>query len=129
MAAVVLTRRVQWMDTDAAGIWHYSTIIRWAEEAEAELHRRAGVSDITFGATPRVHVEFDFRTPVRFDDEVSIEFGVDEMGESSIVYGLVVKRAGDEIARGRIIAAFIDRATGKKQAWPAPARQGLSRRD
>jgi len=56
------------MDTDAAGIWHYSTSIRFVEAAEAELHRQLGIIDLTFGLTPRAHVEFDFHRTARFDD-------------------------------------------------------------
>lgn len=70
MRSVTIRRRVQWIDTDAAGIWHHSLATRWAEEAEAELHRELGIIDETFGATPRVRTEFDFSDPLRFDDEV-----------------------------------------------------------
>ncbi len=44
-ASTTLQRRVQWIDTDAAGIWHHSNVVRWAEEAEAELHRQLGIID------------------------------------------------------------------------------------
>ena len=53
---ITIKRRVEWMDTDAAGIWYHSTVIRWAEDAEAELHRQLGIVQRTFGATPRVNI-------------------------------------------------------------------------
>src|ERR687887_445643 len=53
-ARVVLRRRIEWMDTDAAGIYHWTTVFRLAEAAEAALHTALGIVDLTFGATPRV---------------------------------------------------------------------------
>ncbi|MCH7845064.1 MAG: hypothetical protein IH850_04460 [Acidobacteria bacterium] len=85
-SSVSIRRRVQWIDTDAAGIWHHSTVARWAEEAEAELHRQLGIIDQTFGATPRVVVEFEFRSPLRFDDVVDVTITVAKLGRSSITY-------------------------------------------
>ena len=114
------------MDTDAAGIWHYSTIIRWAEEAEAELHRELGVITQTFGSTPRVHIEFDFRMPVRFDDEVEVRLHVSGLGESSITYEVELSRATEIVATGQIVAVLIDRATGRKQPWPERLRTALA---
>jgi acyl-CoA thioesterase FadM len=41
-ARIRIRRRVEWMDTDAAGIHHSSTVIRFAEAAEAEPHSAQG---------------------------------------------------------------------------------------
>ena len=93
-SSITIVRRVQWMDTDAAGIWHHSTVIRWVEEAEAELHRRLGIIAETFGTTPRVHVEYDLHTPVVFDDEVDVILEVGTVGDASVSYGISVTRDG-----------------------------------
>jgi hypothetical protein len=66
--SVTISRRVQWMDTDAAGIWHYSTVLRWAEKAETELHRLLGIVGDTFGVSwgdPAGRVRFLSLTKVR----------------------------------------------------------------
>ena len=60
-ARVVLRRRIEWMDTDAAGIYHWTTVFRLAEAAEAALHTALGIADFTFGATPRVAVAGELR--------------------------------------------------------------------
>lgn len=124
--SISIVRRVQWMDTDAAGIWHHSTIIRWAEEAEAELHRNLGIISETFGVTPRVHVEFDFGVPLRFDDEVTLTLTVASLGESSITYEIELSHGSAEVAKGKMVAVLIDRATGRKQPWPVHLRTALS---
>ncbi|HJU51963.1 MAG TPA: thioesterase family protein [Acidimicrobiia bacterium] len=128
MTAPTLTieRRVQWMDTDAAGIWHHSTLVRWAEEAEAELHRQVGIIAETFGATPRVHVEFDYFLPLRFDELVRLTLSVGELGRTSISYELDLVRGSERVASGKMIAVFIDRATGAKRSWPESIRSALS---
>jgi acyl-CoA thioester hydrolase len=126
MASISISRRVQWMDTDAAGIWHHSVVIRWAEEAEAELHRRLGIIDETFGATPRVRTEFEFGVPLRFDEVVDITLTVGELGTTSITYDIDVSTASEQVANGRMVAVLIDRGTGEKRSWPEELRQVLS---
>lgn len=124
-ASVRIQRRVQWMDTDAAGIWHHATIIRWTEEAEAELHRTLGILEHTFGATPRVHVSFDFKAPVRFDDLVDVTVRVASMGGSSVTYDVEVTHDGKDVAHGRMVAVLIDTETGTPRRWPPDMRQAL----
>ena len=112
-ASITLTRRVQWIDTDAAGIYHYSNVVRWAEEAEAELHRELGIIEQTFGATPRVAIEFEFHSPMRFDDVVDITITVARVGETSVTSGVEV-------------TVFTDRDTGVKKPWPDDIRQAFA---
>lgn len=114
------------MDTDAAGIWHHSTVTRWTEDAEAELHRRLGIIGETFGATPRAHVEFDFLVPLSFDEEVKVHLAVARVGESSVEYEIVVYRDEVKAVTGRLVAVLIDRATRKRRPWPPHLRQKLS---
>lgn len=120
-----IRRRVAWIDTDAAGIWHHSVIIRWLEEAEAELHRELGIIGQTFGATPRVRTEFEFLTPVRFDDVVDIILTVVSLGTTSITYHIEVAADTGPVASGRLTAVLIDRESGEKRAWPEDLRQVL----
>ncbi|MGH3649624.1 MAG: acyl-CoA thioesterase [Acidimicrobiia bacterium] len=122
---ISIQRRVQWIDTDAAGIWHHSVLIRWLEEAEAELHRDLGIIEQTFGATPRVKTEFEFFTPVRFDDLVDITLTVVDLGTTSITYEIEAAAGPTPVASGRLTAVFMDRETREKRAWPETVRQAL----
>jgi len=126
MSSLTIRRRVQWMDTDAAGIWHHSVAIRWAEEAEAELHRELGIIDETFGATPRVRTEFDFNDSLRFDDEADITLTVADMGDTSVTYDIEIAIDSKTVVRGRIITVLIDRDSGKSRSWPDHLRVALS---
>lgn len=114
------------MDTDAAGIWHHSVVIRWAEEAEAELHRQLGIIDQTFGATPRVRTGFDFRHALRFDDVVDISLAVTAVGTTSVTYQIDVTNETSLVASGQLVAVFIDRETGEKRAWTDSLRRSLT---
>lgn len=123
---ITIKRRVEWMDTDAAGIWHHSTVIRWAEDAEAELHRQLGIVQRTFGATPRVNIEFNYGVPLRFDDQVDVVISVVALGNTSITYQIDVDRDGESIAKGKMVAVFTDMESGAKKVWPQDIRQVLS---
>lgn len=124
MAAITIERRIEWMDTDAAGIWHYSTAIRFVEAAETELHRRLGIIDRTFGYTPRAHVEFDFHRTVRFDDVVEITLTVSRVGTTSATYTVTITCDGDSVASGRVVTVLIDDA-GQPAPWPSDVREAL----
>ena len=126
LPSISIQRRVQWMDTDAAGIWHHSVVIRWTEEAEAELHRRLGIIEETFGATPRVRTEFQFHDVVHFDDVVDITLTVSALGTTSVTYEVDVAMDTTRVASGKLVAVFIDRASGEKQPWPDALRRALT---
>jgi acyl-CoA thioester hydrolase len=114
------------MDTDAAGIWHHTTVVRWAEEAEAELHRQLGIVKETFGATPRVRSEFNFHAPLRFDDIVAVMLAVDRVGDSSVTYSVQVLQEDRVVADGQMVAVLIDPKSGQKRPWPERLRKILS---
>ena len=101
--ALVLRRRVQFYETDAAGIVHFSTFFRYMEEAEHALWRAAGLSisppDSTIG-WPRVHASFDFQRALRFEDEFDVHLRVAQMTQKTIRYECVVKKDDQPIATG-----------------------------
>jgi acyl-CoA thioester hydrolase len=125
MASVTIQRRIEWMDTDAAGIWHYSTAIRFVEAAETELHRRLGIIDRTFGLTPRAHVEFDFHRAVGFEDVIDITLEVAEVGTTSVTYSVTMGCGGDPVASGRVVTVLIDE-DGKPAPWQDNMRETLT---
>jgi acyl-CoA thioesterase FadM len=60
-ARIRVSYRVEWLDTNAAGVCHRTTVARFAEAAEAALHDALGIADETFGSTPRLDISFEFR--------------------------------------------------------------------
>ena len=72
-----IIRRVEFSETDMAGIVHYSNFFRYMEAAEHAFFRSIGFSVVTRNVDPpvgwpRVHAECDYRRPIRFEDELEI---------------------------------------------------------
>ena len=124
-ARVRIRRRIEWMDTDAAGIYHWSTAFRLAEAAEAEMHTGLGIAERTFGATPRVSVAADFRHPLRFNDPVDVDLAVQALGRSSVTYRLQITSEQGVAVEGRITSVLVDPGTGRALPWPEDLRAAL----
>ncbi|MEV7728841.1 thioesterase family protein [Streptomyces sp. NPDC087917] len=127
LPSVVVERRVEWPDTDAAGHYHHSTVVRWVEAAEAVLLRRLGLSHL-FGSTPRVRFEADYRARLWFGEAVRTELRVTKVGNSSLHYAFTVHgEEGAEAATGlMVIAHSAARSTGATP-WPAEVREVLTK--
>jgi acyl-CoA thioesterase FadM len=124
-ARVVLRRRIEWMDTDAAGIYHWTTAFRLAEAAEAAMHTALGIADFTFGATPRVAVSASFAQALRFNELVDVELAVAAIGRTSVEYRLTITANGAPAVDGSLKACLIDRKTGRATPWPDEIRDAL----
>ena len=117
-----LTRRVEFAETDMAGIVHFANFFRMMEAAEHAFFRSLGLTihGHENGATtgwPRVSAACDFSRPLRFEEEVEIHLLVAEVRSRSIRYQFVFRQPGGgaEIARGSVAAvcATVDKHTGK----------------
>jgi acyl-CoA thioester hydrolase len=124
-ARIVIRRRIEWIDTDAAGIYHWTTAFRLAEAAEAALHTALGIAGRTFGVTPRVSVSADFARPLRFNDLVDVELVVAAVGRTSVRYALTVTGPEGMALTGHLTAAFIDAGRGRAVPWPDDIRWAL----
>jgi acyl-CoA thioesterase FadM len=124
-ARIVLRRRIEWIDTDAAGIYHYTTVLRLAEAAEAALCTSLGIADRTFGFLPRVGLALDFRQPLRFNDLVELELSVAAVGRSTVRYALTLTGPDGLAATGTITGCLIDGGSKRAVRWPDDLRQRL----
>jgi acyl-CoA thioester hydrolase len=110
MAALVTRRRVEFRDTDAAGIVHFSAFFFWMESAEHELLRAADVRVVdrdqegVEASWPRVAASCDYASAVRFGEEIQIAVTVDEIGRSSVTYAFRFSHDDGTVATGRIVA-------------------------
>ena len=108
--AFQVSRRTEFRDTDAAGIVHFSAFFFWMESAEHELLRHVGIlvvdpqADGTTLSWPRVSVTCDYKSAVRFGDELSIGVCIEKIGRSSITYGFRFEHQGRWVAQGRVVA-------------------------
>ena len=106
----ILRRRVQFYETDVAGIVHFSWFFRYMEEAEHALWREAGLSihppDSELG-WPRVAASFDFQRALRFEDEFDVHLRIAEMTQKTIRYECVVTKDDEPIASGSMTIACV----------------------
>lgn len=87
-------RRVEFSDTDVAGIMHFSNFFRFMEVAEHAFYRSLGFSVHPFKKDdsggdpqvgwPRVHASADYRLPLHFEEEVEIELLVEDIQSKSV---------------------------------------------
>jgi len=124
-----LTRRVEFAETDMAGIVHFANFYRMMEVTEHAFFRSLGLSihghdPVSTTGWPRVSASCDFRAPLRFEEEVEIHLLVAELRTRAIRYVFIFRKAADgaEVARGEVVAvcASVEKATGKLSAVPIP---------
>ncbi len=113
-----LTRRVQFYETDAAGIVHFSCYFRYMEEAEHAFWRAAGLSiappldhNAQYG-WPRVAASCDFKRPLRFEDEFEITIRIAAMSEKSIRYACEMTLAGEVVATSTMTIVCVEKIPG-----------------
>ena len=124
-------RRVEFSETDLAGIVHYANFFRYMETAEHAFFRALGVSIVTTTTDPpvgwpRVHASCDFRQPLRFEDEFEIHLLVAEKKSKALSYVIKFRKlngpAPVEVARGKLTVVCVTRdAHGKMSAAMIPA--------
>jgi acyl-CoA thioester hydrolase len=137
-ASFSTSRRVEFRDTDAAGIMHFSTYFNRMEEAEHEFFRALGTSvvapvdayDPTVGEIgwPRVAAECHYSDSARFEDELQVELRVKRIGSSSVTYGFRFSVSRREIAHGSVTAVCCRMIPGQPPESipiPQPLRQQL----
>ena len=115
--------RVQWVDTDGSGLIHYTAALRYFEVAEHALVRRLfeGWTWKPF-MLPRVHVEADYRAPLRYPDEFDCTAAIAAVGTSSVTYAYEIRRVDGPLSIvGKIVAVAID-MDGRKIPLPDDVR-------
>jgi len=109
-------RRVEFSETDMAGIVHYSNFFRYMETAEHGFFRSLGFSVVTDKTDPpvgwpRVHAECDYLQPLRFEDEVEIHMLVSEKKSKALTYAFRFRKLNAsppvEIARGKLTVVCV----------------------
>jgi YbgC/YbaW family acyl-CoA thioester hydrolase len=107
---------VQFYETDAAGIVHFSWFFRYMEEAEHALWRAAGLSiapqDGEIG-WPRVAAAFDYHAPLRFEDEFEVTIRVQAVTSPTIQYSCTIVRGQTAIATGSLTIACVRKRRGE----------------
>lgn len=124
MSEFVYDRRVQFAETDLAGIVHFSVIFRYMEEAEHALWRAAGLSIAERGSDigwPRVSAACEFRNVLRFEEEFEVRVRLGPPKTRTIEYEFTLVRDDTVIAVGTITCVCVRKGPdGKMRATELP---------
>jgi len=120
-----ITRKVEFSETDMAGIVHFSVFYRYMEYAEHAFFRSLGhsiVDPILGVGWPRVQCHCDFKQPLKFEDEVKIHLLVANKTNKSISYQFRFHKADSQVARGAITVVCVHRNdSGEMKATSIPS--------
>src|SRR5437879_11189807 len=102
-----ITHRVQFFETDMAGVVHFANYFRWMEMVEHAFFRSLGLSVMmTHEAVeigwPRVACSCEYFGPARFEDELTLTLRITKVGGKSLTYEVEFRKAEVLLARGTL---------------------------
>lgn len=128
-----MKRRIQFAETDMAGVLHFSNYYRLMEEIEHEFWRSLDTSVLAkLGnlevSWPRVATRCEYFSPARFEDEITLSLKVTHVGDRSTTYEVEFHRDSKRLAMGKVTAVCCTMAEGKFQSIsiPDPLREKLN---
>ncbi len=126
----VTTRRVEFVDTDMAGIVHFTNFFRYMEQAEAEFFRSQGhllaqppEPDGSAYGWPRVAASCSFKAPARYNDVLDVRIYIRRRGFKSLTLQFEFSREAVLVAVGQIKTAYCRFGPGRPiQSLEIPQR-------
>lgn len=115
--------RVYYEDTDAGGIVYNANYVKFLERARTEWLRSFGIEqdvlldqDIAFVVK---HIDIDFRSPAKFNEELAVSCEIKRVGAASIIFFQQVKNAaGTVLVNADVKIACVSLTEMKPQLIP-----------
>ena len=107
-AQFVTHRRVEFSDTDMAGIIHFTNYYRYMEQAEHDFFRSLGLSIMQHSSDgsvigwPRVSAKCRFEKPAKYEDLLEVRLNVARKGVKSLTYDIEFWLDGQRMANGEL---------------------------
>ena len=130
ISELFLQRRVEFHETDQAGIIHFSNYFKYMDTAVAEFFRALGLpGPLTkyWGGIredeidwPYVRTTCEFRKPARFDDLLQIHIWVKKIGTKSMAFEISFRKGDEELARGEWIVVCCKTVGGQPMGQEIP---------
>jgi YbgC/YbaW family acyl-CoA thioester hydrolase len=97
-------RKIEFSETDMAGLVHFSNYFRYMETAERDFFEAAGLDLIQTGAGPlrgwpRTRAECKFSAPLHFGDTIEIHLAVLAVKDRSLEYRVRIFRLNADGSR------------------------------
>jgi acyl-CoA thioester hydrolase len=107
----ITSRRVEFVDTDMAGIVHFTNFFRYMEQAEAEFFRSQGHSlastrNGSGTGWPRVAASASFKAPAYHNDVLDVRIFIRRRGFKSLTLQFEFRRGETLVATGQIKTAY-----------------------
>ena len=104
--------RVYYDDTDLAGIVYYANYLRFIERGRSELVRACGLDQRRLKAEAGIvfavrRVEADYLAPAVFDDVLTVETALVELGGARIVLDQAVLRGAERLFAARVVLVCV----------------------
>lgn len=121
--------RVYYEDTDAGGIVYHTAYLRFAERGRTEYLRAAGFEHRTLrretgGGFVVRHLEIDYRSAARLDDELVVSTRVTAATGASARMEQNVMRGSDTLVAVAVQLAFLG-DDGRPKRLPGAVRQAF----
>lgn len=122
--------RVAWVDTDAAGVVHFTNFFRMFERAEEDFYLSLGFSfkDIAerYGVWfPRVEAFCRYKSPAYFGDLLTIKLRIMELGEKHVKYRFRVMRKEELLAEGYVVVVAAEKERNVSTRIPDDVKMKL----
>ncbi|MBL8873299.1 MAG: acyl-CoA thioesterase [Planctomycetaceae bacterium] len=113
-------RRVEFAETDAAGIAHFSAFFLYMEQTEHAMWRHLGLSvfpmltSVGEVSWPRVAASCQYRGPVRFEQTLEIHLQIARLGDKSITFQYEMFLNANKVADGETTTVCCRMSEGHK---------------
>ncbi len=119
----VYRHRVRYFEADQQGVVFNMWYLGYFDEAMTQFLEEGGLPyqrmlDAGFDVQ-LVRSEIDWRSSLRWPDDVSVEVGVEAVGRTSFTLGFTVRRAGETVAAGRTVYVVVAADGSGKRTIPA----------
>jgi len=126
----VMSLRVYYEDTDAAGIVYYANYLKFAERGRTEMLGKAGIhlrelkenEGMDFAIR---HAEVDYFKPARLNDFLEVRTWVTDVKGATLNMEQAISRDGTELVRVKVrVACMLE--SGKPVRIPASVKEPLN---
>jgi acyl-CoA thioester hydrolase len=119
-----MQRRVRFHETDAMGVVHHASYLRYLEDARVDFLRQLGrpystlrdVDGIEFAV---IGIELAYRTPLAFDELFEVHAGISSVRRASFTIEYLVERDGVAVLDGHTRHATLEIGTHRPTRVPA----------
>ncbi|WP_017753414.1 acyl-CoA thioesterase [Calidifontibacillus oryziterrae] len=117
--------RVNWGDTDKAGIVYYPNYFKWFDIAGHQFFRSIGLSPATLEEEkgiilPLLDAKCSFEKPLYYDDIITIQTEVAEIHNKVVKLNHAVYRGSDKTGYGYEVRGWVKKSDGTYKAVPIP---------